>query len=469
MKKRVFKQVCSGLMCLLFVGSTAAGPVFVSPVARLPAQVKSPEPAPQSSAAEVTSNGSDERVVVKEGEQFRALAQRHLNRPQMWREWANYNGLENVNHLRSGQVLWVPQAWLRTIASTATVSASTGSVNWIHRTTGKVLREVKLGDEMRTGMVLDAGERSSVTLDLGTGVRVMVQPETQMGLRQLRLLSTGKFDALLDVPKGRVVVTTPSSGASEASGEASVTGAAVEEASVVRRVRVQTPSAVLAVRGTRFEAGVTQKATLLSTQTGTVSMRRGGRAIQVHAGSGVVAEQGALLPSTTEVLPPPPIVANLPAQVQQLPLQFDLSRTGVSRWRALVARDASMTQVLNAQKGEAPTQVDWVSLPNGRYVMQLQAVSSSGLTGLPTLHAFEVAVPRTQMGPLRWLNKAGGFKLDVPPAPVGQRWLVQLSVDPAVEQTLWQGFSSGGELTVPSGVAPKGAYLGLWLLARQDS
>ncbi|WP_310626936.1 FecR domain-containing protein [Limnohabitans sp.] len=484
MKKQMRKQASNGLLWVFLAGGLSgsvgvwAGSVSVSPLVRLPAPTETVQPAPPPTVVMHTqSRETDERVVVKDGEHLMELAQRYLNKPQMWREWARYNGLGSADQIRDGQVLLLPQAWLRTKTSAATVSASTGSVSWIHPKTGKVLREVKLGDEVYPGMVLVAGERSTATLDLGTGVRVMVQSDTQMGLKEWRLLATGRLDALLDVPKGRVVVTTPSLAASQSSGEAVVSASAPSGAATdvppMRRIRVKTPSAVLAVRGTTFEAEVTQKETLLSTQTGMVSMTSEGQTLQVPAGSGAKAVQGMKLPMEPEMLPLAPITAQLPVQVQQLPLQFDLSTTGVSRWRAVVARDAAMTQVLSAQEGQKSKLVDWVSLPNARYVMQLQGISANGLAGLPTLHAFEVAVPRMQMGPLRWLsvswlNKQGGFKLDMPLAPDGQRWLVQLSLDQAVEKTVWQTSSGGGELTVPSGVAAKGAYLGVWLVAQQQ-
>jgi len=462
------------------------GSVSVSPVVRhaaVPSSDATP-PATTTAAATVQESGqqtavhtagsttADERIVVQEGEHLMGLAQRYLAKPKAWREWAKYNGLEDADHIREGQVLRAPLAWLRREDPCATVSALSGRVNWV-LATGRVLREVRVGDLVQPGMSLAVGERGGATLDLGTGVRVMVQPQTQMGLSSWRLLSTGRLDALLDVPHGRVVVTTPSADAAQAASSGStVEGAAAGGAAPVRRIRVRTPSAVLAVRGTTFEAGVEQNQTLLSTQTGTVTLTSGGQTVLVPAGLGAKAVKG--MNAETEVLLSAPVLTHLPTKVQQLPLQFDLATTGLTQWRAVVARDVEMTQVLHVQAGTAPTKVDWLSLPNARYVMQLQGVSPSGLTGLPALHAFEVAVPRTQMGPLRWLpvrwlDRQGGFKLDVPPTQSGQRWLVQLSLDKAAEQTVWQFISEGGEVTLPSGVAPKGAYLGVWLLAPQSS
>jgi FecR protein len=155
------------------------------------------------------------------------------------------------------------------------------------------------------------------------------------------------------------------------------------------RLQVITPSAVAAVRGTRFRVAADAGATREETLEGEVGLAAAGQQVNVSAGQGSLAEAGKP-PRPPVALLPAPEVAALPARVDALPMRFSLpDLPGAAAWLGQIAPDAAFQRVL-LEKTSATPQLSFADLPDGHYLLRVRAADAQGLQGRDAVHPFEL-------------------------------------------------------------------------------
>jgi hypothetical protein len=250
-------------------------------------------------------------------------------------------------------------------------------------------RALQAGEQLSAGAVLSTASNSSATLRFADGSVLVLQPGARLVLDTVSVYAGGGMvDTRLRLQQGRVEVganprRTPGS-----------------------RLQVITPSAVAAVRGTRFRVGADTRVTREETLEGEVGLAAAGKQVKVSEGQGSLAEAGKP-PSQPVALLAAPDVSLLPARLDTLPMRFTLPPlTGAVSWLVQIApwadnfssanalekltpADAEFGQILLEQISTTP-QLSFADLPDGRYVLRVRGGDQQGLQGRDAVHAFEL-------------------------------------------------------------------------------
>ena len=163
-----------------------------------------------------------------------------LQPPSAWREVAQINRLRNQNLILPGQTLQIPLRLLRSTDVPARVENTEGDV----RLAGAAARP---GSELSAGQTLSTAVGSSAIIRLGDGSRIKLAPGSELAVGEHR-----RFELKAGTPQA--AGAAPEEGLF-ASTMRLVRGSIEVLATKVLRAKpleVQTPTAVIGVRGTDF-------------------------------------------------------------------------------------------------------------------------------------------------------------------------------------------------------------------------
>lgn len=325
---------------------------------------------PAFAAPPATDDAPEWRYTLRPGDTLIGVSARYLARAQDWPRVQRLNGIADPYRLAPGSTLRIPLAWLRHEPAPAQVVAVSGDA----RVTlpGAAERPLAAGETLGAGAALAAGANSSVTLRLADGALLVLQPGARLALDTLSVYAGGGMvDSRLRLQHGRVEV-----GANPGRAPGS-------------RLQVITPSAVAAVRGTRFRVAADADVTREETLEGAVGLAAVGREVRVGAGQGSLAAAGQP-PQPPVALLPAPDLAALPRHIDALPLRFALPpQAGAVAWQGQIAPDATFERILLEQTSTAP-QLGFGDMPDGHYTLRVRAADARGLHGQDALHVFEV-------------------------------------------------------------------------------
>lgn len=310
------------------------------------------------------------RYTLRPGDTLISLSQRYLARPSHWPRLQRLNRIANPYRLVPGSTLRIPLAWLRHEPAPATVVAVNGQVRV--KLPDAAERALKPGEQLPAGTLLTSAADSSAALRFADGSTLVLQPAAELVLDSVSVYAGGGMvDTQVRLQRGRVEV-----GANPRRQPGS-------------RLQVITPSAVAAVRGTRFRVEAQPQLTREETLAGEVGLTAAGRDVVVAEGRGSLAEAGKP-PQPPVLLLPAPDVSALPARVDTLPMRFTLpALAGATAWLGQIAADEQFERLLLEQASATP-QLSFADLPDGRYVLRVRAADPHGLQGRDALHAFEL-------------------------------------------------------------------------------
>ena len=307
---------------------------------------------------------------IAPNESVRDIARRFLANGIPSSRILQHNNLVKLSELKSGDTLKIPLSWLQQQPDPARAASVSGQVMLLSgRDSSK--RSLTAGTLIRVGdeVISYAG---SATIELADGSVIRLSPNSRLAFNRLtRYGKSGMVDTRLRLSDGELETQVEPF---------------VEDGS---RFEIETPSAVAAVRGTMFTLKTDTTGTDLRVTDGRVAFGQRGKTRLVPEGySARIATSGSRSVNIRR-LPPAPVINPMPTQLTRLPETLTWQKSGgASRYQVNVF-EADTGRWLQSEILEN-TKYDLDLLDNGRYQVQLAALDSRGIAGMPGKVDFEV-------------------------------------------------------------------------------
>jgi hypothetical protein len=311
------------------------------------------------------------RYTIRPGDTLIGISNNYLANPQNWPVLQKLNRITQPRRLPPGSVMRIPIAWLRQQAAEAHVEVANGDAR-VQLPGEPSMHALTAGAALPAGSLVETGNRGMVVLVFADGSKLRLQPQSRLSLDIVSVYAGGGMvDTRARLQQGRVEL----------------------EANPVKkpgnRLEVQTPSALAAVRGTRFRVSADEAVMHEETLEGLVGVSAQQTEVKVAQAQGTVAETGKP-PSAPVALLPSPDTSRLPVLLEHYPLRFPLPvMNGAVAWQGQIAPDNQFENVLLEQRATGPV-LAFANLPDGNYFLRLRAIDVLGLQGLDGLHAFTV-------------------------------------------------------------------------------
>lgn len=302
--------------------------------------------------------------VVREGETLWGVAQSHFKDAHRWSFLQHINQIKEPNLLQPGTPLQLGGS--RTLPFPAKVLAVSGGV-WIRDDKNSV-RPLTLGMLVNAGETVQTDAQGFVSLVLGNGVHAVLPSSSlvQMGNAEHNKVAGAVPRFLLR--EGRVESYVP------------------KRTNQPENFEVETPAAVLAVRGTHFRVRWSEEGSSLEVLEGTVA---GQTKLTGRVGKNkpqlVTAHKGMRLDGAEAFEVRPLLTTPQLANSEQFHNEFETIFTiapqaGVQAWRVQIAKDAGFMQLVR-ESLSLTTEVILNDLPSGFYYLRLTGIDLHGLEG----------------------------------------------------------------------------------------
>jgi hypothetical protein len=398
-------------------------------------------------ACSALAHGAEDWVyVTRAGDNLWDLSKRYLRHVGYFHSLRAYNAIDEPERIAPGQLIRMPVRWLKVGPATAEVLNVAGEAVVVRQ--GSAGPEpLAVGDRLHSGDRVRTGAGSNLLIQFADGSRTLVQADGDVAMDSLRAYGqTGMADTRIDVDRGRVDSrVTPASGPGS-------------------RFRITTPSAIAAVRGTRFRVEADVGAGLARGEVveGEIAVDAAGAGRSVPAGFGVVVAGGTPPPPPVSLLPAPDVADIAPRQERTL-LELEWPPVaGGAAYRAQLFAGSTPDILLEDAVVETAA-VQWDAPPDGEYLLQVRAIDARGLEGLDALRPFVLdarPVPPILLGPrdASAHRQGTGVELWWAVPAEAERFHLQVAGDAAFENILVdEPALAGDRLTLPASLGP-GSY-----------
>lgn len=365
---------------------------------------------------------------VLKNDSFERIYQKYLNKRANITELSEYNHHPLSKKLQPAQTINIPVEMLRRIPTHAQVLLAYGDVN-ASGIAGGYTHQVRKDDLFVTGDSLATGKNSLAKLLFADGSKIDIQSNSSLSIQDsYQYVGKETFVTNLKLAKGRTQVS------------------ANPEHVIGNTLKIQTPSAVAAVRGTQFRVAAEESVSLQETLEGRVAFSASGQEVLLTKGYGSLAEKDkAPLPPIQ--LPGAPDVSRLPKLFELNSAEFNfIAQQGVVAWIGQLALDEDFTQILSEQTTQSGKLV-FADLADGQYYLKLMTQDQHGLQSMDAIHVFHVkALPPEPL--LELLEPLDGAVIPLAPTdlswtpvPTATRYLVQVARDANFTDNLYERHS----------------------------
>jgi hypothetical protein len=310
------------------------------------------------------ANASEWVYTVVDGDNLWDFSEKHLDSVMRFDQLRKLNNIKNPKRLQPGTWLRVPMKWISSNAVPANLDGFEGQVELI-RVDGSKTSQLKSGTLISLGDTLRTGSKSSAAIRFADGSTLTVHSHSELRFDHLSAHGeTGMVDSRLNLIQGRMQTKVrPSAGPGS-------------------RFEIYTPSAISAVRGTRYRAAVTGNvgASNFEVLEGEVAVSGGEKQRLVSAGYGTRIEKGKAPTPPVELLPAPTF-NQIPEVVRYIDWRLEWgSIEGAINYRIEVSREEDLAvliwdQLLNQTNLALP------ELADGRYWVRVRGFDNNRLEG----------------------------------------------------------------------------------------
>jgi hypothetical protein len=310
------------------------------------------------------SSAGDWGYSVRPGDTLWSICENYTNHNNCWLELAEHNQIDKPRQLSTGTLILIPIEWLKQAPVAAKAVYVFGEV--VFSTGHEPLAELISGQSLRMGSKVVVGQ-GSVTLLFADGATLVLSANSELIIDSSSAIKQARSQFIeVSLPRGEVQVNVP-------------------KRMPRTQFRIKTPTAVAAVRGTKFrvvttvpsiegESGDTRSEVL----EGVVGVSSNNESQDVTAGHGVSTVGGQGLSEQAVLIAAPRWnrSCNDPGFVEW---QLSLS---ASQYRlALMEDNVSVDQVISTVIVEGSNYV-FKGLEDGCYQVKVNAVDSQGYNGL---------------------------------------------------------------------------------------
>ena len=322
-------------------------------------------------AADQPSTSAPEwRYSVRPGDNLIQFSKRHLINPDDWRVLQKLNKIKNPQRMQLGQILRVPLHLVKQLAAPAEIVLATGQAGILKA--DKTVVAVTIGQQLSAGTELITGENSKLNIKFADGSIVSMQPKSTMKLDTLSMYSGGGMvDTKLRLQQGKV--------------ETEANPAHLQG----NQMQIITPTAVAAVRGTKFRVAADDISIKQETLEGKVALMAAGAEVAVDKGFGSLSE-GGNAPLPPILLLAAPATGNLPIKLETVPIAFMMpAQEGAVAWLGKLSNEPQFNQILDEKLSQG-TDLSFSNLPDGKYYLKVRAKDKQGLEGYDATHEFNL-------------------------------------------------------------------------------
>lgn len=327
----------------------------------------------------------DYLYVLRAGDNPWNLSERLLVDMSWWPRLVAYNHIVDDRRLPPGTTLRIPAAWLKLRSTTVQLAAVSGDVQ-VDSGQGRSWQRAESGKPLPTGARLKTGDQSSAALTLADGSRILMLADSELRLADSGETGFGALMIRIELLRGRM---------ENAVHPMRATGG---------RFEILTPSAVTAVRGTRFRVVAEAAKTRSEVLDGSVQLGNRQGAVTLASGTGSVAARDAAPQPPRPLLPAPDLVhAATGLDAQGALLRWPALTSARSYRIQLLAIDAQgqTDGTLRLDRTTAQPQLHLpirqegqsAGLPQGRYLVRARGIDDAGLEGLPAESALTLEAP----------------------------------------------------------------------------
>jgi hypothetical protein len=318
-------------------------------------------------------SSQDVVITIKKGDSLSDVCRNFLEDPRQWREVARINRLQDPNRIYPGEKLIIPIELLKGLPMDGRVTFVKGDVA-IQLENTKEWKTVHMNERISEGSRIRTGKESALEVTYEKGVVFLMRADTLLKITKTREKNALNRLYRLLLNAGKTV-----------SNIRRITG---NES----RFKIDTPSAVAAVRGTDFRMSVDPNAvTRCEVLKGEVTVSGARREVRVGEGEGTVVEKFRAPLEPKKLLPAPSPRRLLPLY-RSMPLEFAFeSVPGAVLYRLILARDKAFKDLLKDQTFDPSATVKIIGLDDGAYYLQSRAIDEVGLEGISS-QPFEIRV-----------------------------------------------------------------------------
>ena len=308
------------------------------------------------------------RYSIRQGDNLIHFARQHLINPNDWRTLQILNKIKNPYRMQLGQSLRVPLHLVKQLPAPAEVALSSGKAGILKADNSIV--PVSAGQQLTAGTELVTGEKSKLNIKFADGSIVSMQPNSTLKLDTLSMYSGGGMvDTTLRLQQGKL--------------ETEANPAHIQG----NKMQIITPTAVAAVRGTKFRVSANDASITQETLEGKVALIAAGAEVSVDKGFGSLSEGGAQ-PLPPVLLLPAPGTEILPTKLEAVPAVFSMpAQDGAVAWLGKVSIEPTFNSIA-AENISQGTQLSFNELADGKYYLKVRAKDKQGLEGYDALHEF---------------------------------------------------------------------------------
>lgn len=273
-----------------------------------------------------------------------------------WQELGKYNRIANDRRIQPGTEIRIPVAWLLSLPVVGEVIGVEGEARYQEQDGSNPIPLI-VGEQLVLGSIITTLE-GSATISLGDYSEIFIRPQSVLELSNISVGNSKAKVTRLQLDKGNVEIrVTPGSRS---------------------RFEVHTPSAIAAVRGTRYRVATVQReATRSEVLTGLVAMRAETEK-DVPAGFGLLAAKGEALGEPRKLLDPPRFESHDVTGAAPIVLKWERDPLAV-QW--LLDLYADSGAFLYSTRTTTPT-TSYESLALGCYNVIARAIDADGFNGL---------------------------------------------------------------------------------------